>query len=118
MGYPVTVLYFENGNDRGKPRVVDHHERAVSSTSEALPKHIRPASGRSRDRARRGREPAVPRDRFQHKHLTTTMRYMHVVPGVTAEAIRMLDRPLPKGFAPEGAPEVAPGFCRILVAAP
>jgi len=36
------------------------------------------------------------------------MRYMHVVPGVTAEAIKMLDRPLPKGMAPEETPEVAP----------
>lgn len=53
-----------------------------------------------------------------HKHLTTTMRYMHVVPGVTAEAIKTLDRPLPKGMAPEETPEAAPGFGRILVAVP
>ena len=51
-----------------------------------------------------------------HKHLTTTMRYMHVVPGVTAEAILALDRPLPTGFAPEDAEEAAPGFGRILAA--
>jgi hypothetical protein len=30
-----------------------------------FPKHIRPASGRSRDRACRGQEPEAPRDRFQ-----------------------------------------------------
>ncbi len=53
-----------------------------------------------------------------HKHLTTTMRYMHVVPGVTAEAIKMLDRPLPTGMAPEEVPEAAPDFGRISVAAP
>ena len=48
-----------------------------------------------------------------HKHLTTTMRYMHVVPGVTAEAIQALDRPLPTGFAPEDTGEAALGFGRI-----
>ena len=45
-----------------------------------------------------------------HKHLTTTMRYMHVVPGVTAEAIKTLDRPLPKGMAPEEDPGSDSGF--------
>jgi integrase len=53
-----------------------------------------------------------------HKHLTTTMRYMHVVPGVTAEAIQALNRPLPSGFAPEKSPEAAPEFGRILAATP
>jgi hypothetical protein len=53
-----------------------------------------------------------------HKHLTTTMRYMHVVPGATAEAIQALNRPLPSGFAPEDLPEAAPEFGRILAATP
>jgi integrase len=53
-----------------------------------------------------------------HRQLTAATRYMHVVPGVTAEAIKMLDRPLPKGLAPEETPEAAPGFGRIWVAVP
>ncbi len=44
------------------------------------------------------------------------MPYMHVVPGVTAEAIKALDRPLPKAFAPEEVVEEGSGFGRILVA--
>ncbi len=51
-----------------------------------------------------------------HKHLTTTMRYMHVVPGVTDEATRALDRPLPPGIAPEEQSDATSSFGRILEA--
>jgi hypothetical protein len=62
---PMTRCVSLGENGHGKPRVVDHHERGVCSSSEAFPKLFRPSWGRSRDRACRGREPAVPRDRFQ-----------------------------------------------------
>jgi hypothetical protein len=51
-----------------------------------------------------------------HKHLTTTMRYMHVVKGADEAAIAKLNDPLPTGLAPAAEPETAPEFGRILAA--
>ncbi len=53
-----------------------------------------------------------------HRHLSTTMRYMHVVKGAKEDAIQALNRPLPVGLAPSPGDEDARGFGRILVATP
>ena len=50
-----------------------------------------------------------------HRHLTTTMRYMHVVKGAKEDAIKALNRPLPTGLAPTDEREPS-SFGRILVA--
>lgn len=47
-----------------------------------------------------------------HAHLSTTMRYMHVVKGAKEAAIALLNAPLPRGLAPEEHS----GFGRILAA--
>lgn len=51
-----------------------------------------------------------------HRHLTTTMRYMHVVRGAEEAAIAKLNDPLPTGLAPAEASQPTPALGRILAA--
>ena len=63
-----------------------------------------------------GKPPTVIQELAGHRHLATTMRYMHVVKGAKEDAIRALNRPLPAGLAPANALPEGGGFGRILVA--
>lgn len=50
-----------------------------------------------------GKPPTIIQALAGHQHLTTTMRYMHVVTGAKEDAIKALNRPLPTGLAPSEA---------------
>ena len=65
-----------------------------------------------------GKPPTVIQELAGHKHLTTTMRYMHVVKGAKEDAIQALNRPLPTGLGPTETPIQAVGLGRILEARP
>jgi integrase len=63
-----------------------------------------------------GKPPTVIQELAGHRHLATTMRYMHVVKGAKEDAIWALNRPLPASFAPSDALPERQGFGRILAA--
>jgi hypothetical protein len=44
----------------------------------------------------RGAVPLALKELAAHKHLATTMRYLHLSPGATEGAIRLLERPAPR----------------------
>lgn len=68
--------------------------------------------------AMRSTPPTVIQQLAGHAHLTTTMRYMHVVTGAKEAAVAALDAALPTGVAPQEAAAEPAGFGSRLAAVP